>query len=52
METLAAVCLAELAHRYEPGSAQAREANERLHKELKLVDLHDLAASFWSTGTS
>ena len=46
METLAAVCLAELAHRYEPGSAQAREANERLHKELKLVDLHDLGGFF------
>jgi len=46
LETLAAVCLAELAHRYEPGSAHERDAEERLHKELKLVDLHGLAGFF------
>ena len=46
LETLAAVCLAELARRYEPGSAHERDAEERLHKELKLVDLHGLAGFF------
>ena len=46
LETLAAVCLAELARRYEPGSAHERNAEERLHKELKLVDLHGLAGFF------
>ena len=46
LETLATVCLAELARRYEPGSAHERNAEERLHKELKLVDLHGLAGFF------
>ena len=46
LETLAAVCLAELAHKYEPGSPQEREAEERLHQELRLVDLHGLAGFF------
>ena len=46
LETLAAVCLAELARRYEPGSAHERDAEERLHTELKLVDLHGLAGFF------
>ncbi len=46
LETLAAVCLAKLAERYEPGSALERDAEERLHQELKLVDLHGLAGFF------
>lgn len=46
LETLAAVCLAELSNRYEPGSALERRAEERLHQELKLVDLHGLAGFF------
>ena len=46
LDTLAAVCLAELAQRYKPGSAHERDAEERLHKELKLVDLHGLAGFF------
>lgn len=46
LETLAAVCLARLAERYESGSALEREAEERLHQELKLVDLHGLAGFF------
>ncbi|HZD05000.1 MAG TPA: DNA polymerase III subunit alpha, partial [Longimicrobiales bacterium] len=46
LETLAALCLAELGRRYEPGSSREREAEERLHRELKLVDLHGLAGFF------
>ncbi|HSR42379.1 MAG TPA: DNA polymerase III subunit alpha, partial [Longimicrobiales bacterium] len=46
LETLVAVCLAELARRYEPGSPEERDAEERLHQELKLVDLHGLAGFF------
>ncbi len=46
LETLAAVCLAELARRYEPGSPHEAEARERLHQELRLVDLHGLAGFF------
>ncbi len=46
LETLAAVCLAELSKRYEPGSRLEREAEERLHQELKLVDLHGLGGFF------
>ncbi|MFQ5538025.1 MAG: DNA polymerase III subunit alpha [Gemmatimonadota bacterium] len=46
LETLAALCRAEIGRRYEPGSARAREAEARLHTELKLVDLHGLAGFF------
>lgn len=46
LETLVAVCLAELSRRYEPGSKLERVAEERLHQELKLVDLHGLAGFF------
>ena len=46
LETLAAVCLAELGKRYEPGSKLERRAEERLHQELKLVDLHGLGGFF------
>jgi error-prone DNA polymerase len=46
LEMLAAVCLGEIGRRYEPGSKEEREAEERLHQELKLVDLHDLAGFF------
>ncbi len=46
LETLAAICLAEISRRYEPGSAEERDAEERLHAELKLVDLHGLAGFF------
>jgi error-prone DNA polymerase len=46
METLAAICLAEISRKYEPGSAAERDAEERLHTELKLVDLHGLAGFF------
>ena len=46
LETLAQVCLAELARRYQPGSKHERAAEERLHKELELVDRHGLAGFF------
>jgi len=46
LETLAAICLAEIGRRYEPGSAEERDAEERLHTELALVDLHGLAGFF------
>ncbi|GMV04239.1 MAG: error-prone DNA polymerase [Gemmatimonadota bacterium] len=46
LETLAALCLAEISRKYEPGSAQERDAEQRLHTELKLVDLHGLAGFF------
>ena len=46
LETLAAVCLAELARRYEPGSREEADAEARLHQELRLVDLHGLAGFF------
>ena len=46
LETLVAVCLAELAKKYEPGSPEEREAEQRLHTELRLVDLHGLAGFF------
>jgi len=46
LETLAAVCLAKLGERYPPGSPHEAEARERLHQELKLVDLHGLAGFF------
>jgi len=46
LETLAAICLAEIRRRYEPGSIEERDAEERLHEELRLVDLHGLAGFF------
>ncbi len=46
LESLAALCLAEISRRYEPGSAEERNAEERLHTELALVDLHGLAGFF------
>ncbi|MCG6956485.1 MAG: DNA polymerase III subunit alpha, partial [Gemmatimonadetes bacterium] len=46
LETLAAICLAEIGRRYEPGSAEGRDARDRLHQELRLVDLHGLAGFF------
>ncbi len=46
LETLAAICLARIAELYEPGSAQERDAEDRLNTELGLVDLHGLAGFF------
>ncbi len=46
IETLAAVCLAEIGRRYDPGSAEEADAEERLHQELKLIDLHGLGGFF------
>ena len=43
---LAAICLARISELYEPGSAQERDAEERLHTELSLVDLHGLGGFF------
>jgi error-prone DNA polymerase len=46
LETLAQVCLARIAELYEPGSTAEHDAEERLHTELSLVDLHGLAGFF------
>ena len=46
LETLAAICLAKISTLYEPGSSRERDAEERLHTELRLVDLHGLAGFF------
>ncbi len=46
LETLAAICLAKISTLYKPGSAEETNAEERLHTELKLVDLHGLAGFF------
>jgi len=46
IESLAAMCLARISEMYEPGSPQERDAEERLHTELCLVDLHGLAGFF------
>jgi len=46
LESLAAMCLAKISTLYEPGSSKERDAEERLHTELKLVDLHGLAGFF------
>lgn len=46
LETLAALCLSEISRKYAPGSREERNAEERLHTELKLVDLHGLAGFF------
>ena len=46
IEALAAMCLARIGVLYEPGSLEARDAEDRLHTELCLVDLHGLAGFF------
>jgi error-prone DNA polymerase len=46
LETLAAICRAKISTLYEPGSSRERDAEERLHTELRLVDLHGLAGFF------
>jgi error-prone DNA polymerase len=46
MESLAAMCLGKISQLYEPGSEEERDAEERLHTELCLVDLHGLAGFF------
>ncbi len=46
LETLTEICLAEIGRRYEPGSAEKRDAEDRLQQELRLVDLHGLAGFF------
>lgn len=46
IETLAAICLAEISRRYEPGSREETDAANRLSEELKLVDLHGLGGFF------
>ncbi len=46
LETLAAICLAKISEKYEPGSREEHDAEARLHTELKLVDLHGLAGFF------
>jgi error-prone DNA polymerase len=46
METLAAVCLARISEKYQAGSHAERDAEDRLHQELRLVDLHGLAGFF------
>lgn len=46
IEHLAAICLARIGELYEPGSAEKHDAEERLHTELCLVDLHGLAGFF------
>lgn len=46
IENLAAMCLARISELYEPGSQEERDAEERLHTELCLVDLHGLGGFF------
>ncbi|NJD19170.1 MAG: DNA polymerase III subunit alpha, partial [Gemmatimonadetes bacterium] len=46
LETLAALCLDGISRKYAPGSREEREAEARLHTELRLVDLHGLAGFF------
>ena len=46
LETLSAICLAKISTLYKTGSLQERDAEERLHTELRLVDLHGLAGFF------
>ena len=43
---LAAICLARIGELYPPGSTAERDAEERLHTELALVDLHGLGGFF------
>lgn len=46
IENLAAICLAKISELYDDGSPAMRDAEERLHTELCLVDLHGLAGFF------
>lgn len=46
IENLAAICLAKISELYVDGSPEMRDAEERLHTELCLVDLHGLAGFF------
>ncbi|MHB1194357.1 MAG: DNA polymerase III subunit alpha [Longimicrobiales bacterium] len=46
LETLAALCLEGISRKYEAGSREERDAEARLHTELRLVDLHGLAGFF------
>lgn len=46
IESLAAMCLARIGELYAPGSPEERDAEERLHTELCLVDLHGLGGFF------
>ncbi|MEM7417938.1 MAG: error-prone DNA polymerase [Gemmatimonadota bacterium] len=46
IEALAAMCLARISEMYPAGSSEERDAEERLHTELCLVDLHGLAGFF------
>ena len=46
LETLAAICLVKISELYKPGSVEEQDAEERLHTELSLVDLHGLAGFF------
>jgi error-prone DNA polymerase len=46
LETLAAVCRAEVARRYPAGSTEEQDALLRLEEELRLVELHKLAGFF------
>ncbi len=46
LETLAAICLAKISTLYETGSTEEKDAEDRLHTELRLVDLHGLAGFF------
>jgi error-prone DNA polymerase len=46
LETLAALCLEGISRKYEAGSQEERDAEARLHTELRLVDLHGLAGFF------
>ncbi|HSW29955.1 MAG TPA: DNA polymerase III subunit alpha [Longimicrobiales bacterium] len=46
LETLAALCLDGISRKYEAGSREERDAEARLHTELRLVDLHGLAGFF------
>ena len=46
LKTLTAICKAKISTLYEPGGTEIKEAEERLHTELSLVDLHGLAGFF------
>jgi error-prone DNA polymerase len=46
IEALAAMCLSRIGELYKKGSAEEHAAEERLHTELCLVDLHGLAGFF------
>ena len=46
IESLAAMCLAKITTIYKDGSKEQQDAEDRLHTELRLVDLHGLAGFF------